>query len=285
MYLFVNGSFVKQEDVTISPFDHGFLYGLGLFETFRTYNGHPFLLDDHFHRLNESGEILNISMGKYDRDYVKEIVSELLQLNQLEDGYFRWNVSAGSRGIGLSTDRYEQSNTIVYVKPLPLGIIENKKAQTLLLRRNSPEGEYRLKSHHYMNNILGKRELADQPSTEGIFLTDKGFLSEGLVSNLFWVKDGQLFTPDLTCGCLDGVTRQYLIAFAEKEGVTVKQGQFPLETALNADEVMVTNSVQGIVPLSEWDGNRFAGNKGSWFRWANRYFQRQTSFLWSKQEI
>jgi 4-amino-4-deoxychorismate lyase len=285
MYLFVNGSFIKQEEVTISPFDHGFLYGLGIFETFRTYKGHPFLLDDHFLRLNESGEMLNISMEKYDRDYTEKIVSELLRLNELEDGYFRWNVSAGNREIGLSTERYEQSNIIVYVKPLSLGIIENKKAQTLTLRRNSPEGEHRLKSHHYLNNILGKRELGDRPFTEGIFLTEKGFLSEGLVSNLFWVKDGQLFTPDLTCGCLNGITRQYLMALAEKKGITVNEGHFSLETAVDADEVMITNSVQGIVPLSQWDKYCFPGNKGRWFQWADGHLQRQKSFLWSKQEL
>lgn len=276
---------MKQEDVSLSPFDHGFLYGLGLFETFRTYNGHPFLLDDHFHRLNESGEILNISMETYDRDDTKQIVEELLRLNGLEDGYFRWNVSAGNREIGLSTERYEQSNTIVYVKPLSLGVTGSKKAQTLTLRRNSPEGEYRLKSHHYLNNILGKRELRDQPNTEGIFLTEEGFLSEGLVSNLFWVKDGQLFTPELSCRCLNGITRQYLIALAEKAAFPVKRGEFPLETALDADEVMVTNSVQGIVPLSDWDGNRFPGNKGKWFRWANRHLRRQATFLWNKDEL
>lgn len=276
---------MKQEDVKLSPFDHGFLYGLGLFETFRTYNGHPFLLDDHFHRLNESGEMLNISMQKYDRDYAKGIIDELLRLNGLEDGYFRWNISAGDRQIGLSTELYEQSNTIVYVKPLSLGVIENKKAQTLTLRRNTPEGSHRLKSHHYLNNILGKRELSDHPSAEGIFLTDKGFLSEGIVSNLFWVKDGTLYTPDMTCGCLNGITRQYLIAFAEKEAVTVKKGEFRLEFALDADEVMVTNSVQGIVPISEWDGHRFPGNRGSWFQWSNNHLHQHTSFLWSKEEL
>ncbi len=276
---------MKQEDVVLSPFDHGFLYGLGLFETFRTYNGHPFLLDDHFHRLYESANTLNISMTTYNRHQVKEIVDELLRLNDLQDGYFRWNVSAGEREIGLSTKPYEQSNTIVYVKPLSLGIINHKKGQTLTLRRNSPEGDFRLKSHHYLNNILGKRELGEKSNVEGIFLTEDEVLSEGLVSNLFWVKDGQLFTPDMSCGCLNGITRQYLIALAEKEGFVVKQGRFPLHKALDADEVLVTNSVQGVIPLSEWDGVNFPGNKGVWFKWAYNYLKHQSATLWTKQEL
>ncbi|WP_416148142.1 aminodeoxychorismate lyase [Salipaludibacillus sp. HK11] len=285
MYLFINGSFTKKEDIQISPFDHGFMYGLGLFETFRTYKGHPFLLDDHFQRLTESAETMNINMPKYNRDETKEIIEELLRLNNMEDAYFRWNVSAGERNIGLSTDQYEQPNTIIYVKPLSLAVNTEKKARTLTIRRNSPEGEIRLKSHHYLNNILGKRELGDAPGEEGIFLTAENVLSEGLVSNIFWLKNEKLFTPDLSCGCLNGITRQFLIALAEKQGISVEMGRYPVEMAIDADEVMVTNSVQGLVPINQWESKVFPGNKGNWFRWANEQYQQQASCLWSKQEL
>ncbi|PYZ91572.1 4-amino-4-deoxychorismate lyase [Salipaludibacillus keqinensis] len=285
MYLYINGLFLKEEEVKLSPFDHGFMYGLGLFETFRTYHGHPFLLDDHFQRLSESAFSLNIIPELYKREETKKVIEELLRLNGLEDGYFRWNVSAGERGVGLTSSPYEQPNTIVYVKPLPTKNPVAKSGQTLMTRRNSPEGNERLKSHHYLNNMLGKRELGEDSNKEGIFLTEDHVLSEGVVSNLFWIKDGQLFTPDLTCSCLNGITRQFLLALTKAEGIPVHEGRFFLEEALLADEVFVTNSIQGVVPLEMWDEHLFPGNKGTFFQWVNKRYEQACYHLWSRKDL
>ncbi|RKL65232.1 4-amino-4-deoxychorismate lyase [Salipaludibacillus neizhouensis] len=285
MYLFVDGEFLPAEEVQVSPFDHGFLYGLGLFETFRTYEGHPFLLDDHMKRLHDSAKEMNLKLDTYDRETITKVIEELLRLNELTDGYFRWNVSAGERGIGLSTEEYEKPRTIVYVKPLPSKKKFGKKAQTLTLRRNSAEGSKRLKSHHYLNNILGKRELGDSADAEGIFLTEDGFLSEGVVSNLFWYKDKTLYTPDLTCSCLDGVTRQFLMGLADRAGFSVMEGRYSEAAALCAEEIMVTNSVQEIVAIDKWNDTVFPGVKGVFFQQMQNQYERYVTSLWSKADL
>lgn len=205
MFIYLNGDLVRKEDAVISPFDHGFLYGMGLFETIRVYNGHPFLLDDHLQRLNNSLEVLNIKT-RYTRDEILEILHPLLKINELTDAYVRLNVSAGIGEIGLQTEPYVHPNLIIFAKPLPPAKgLQEKKSVILQLKRNTPEGFERLKSHHYLNNILAKREIGDHPECEGIFLTEDGYLAEGIVSNLFWIKDQKLYTPALETGILDGI--------------------------------------------------------------------------------
>lgn len=285
MYLFVDGEYLPAEQVKVSPFDHGFLYGLGLFETFRTYEGHPFLLDDHMKRLHDSADVMNIKLGNYEREPVATVIGELLLLNGLTDGYFRWNISAGERGIGLSTAEYEEPRVMVYVKPLPNKKLLSKKAQTLTLKRNSAEGSQRLKSHHFLNNILGKRELGEAVDVEGIFLTEDGFLSEGVVSNLFWYKDGTLYTPDLTCSCLEGITREFLKQLAYLTGFSVKEGRFTLAEAMSAEEIMVTNSVQEIVAIDKWDEKVFPGVNGIFYQRMQNQYERNVTSLWSKADL
>lgn len=276
---------MPAEEVKVSPFDHGFLYGLGLFETFRTYDGHPFLLDDHMARLRNSAQVMNIKLADYDREQTDHLIRELLRLNNLSDGYFRWNVSAGERGIGLSTSEYGNPNTMVYVKSLPEKQLASKVAQTLSLRRNTAEGPQRLKSHHYLNNILGKRELGEMQNKEGIFLTEDGFLSEGVVSNLFWYKKGTLYTPDLTCGCLDGITRQLVMRIASKANIPIEVGRFSLKEAKEAEEVFVTNSIQEVIPIKKWDETSYSGEEGSFVQWLKGQYNLYVPSLWSKSEL
>ncbi|MCR6108845.1 aminodeoxychorismate lyase [Bacillus sp. A301a_S52] len=285
MYLYLDGQYVDEKEAVISPLDHGYLYGLGLFETFRTYNGHPFLLDDHFHRLAKSAEKMGIVLNQYRREEVTRIIEELLQLNNLNDAYIRWNVSAGTGEIGLSTELYTTPQTIVYMKPLPQKRLKSKEAKTLTIRRNSPEANYRLKSHHYLNNVLGRREVGNRTDVEGIFLTEDGYLSEGVVSNLFWVQDGSVYTPDLTCGCLNGITRQFVIANLEKKKVRVEEGKFRLQDALEADEIFVTNAIQEIVPIHFWEQCRFPGNNGEMVRLLQSDYSYWKGRLWSKKDI
>lgn len=285
MYLCINGKFVTKEEAAVSPFDHGFMYGMGLFETFRTYGGHPFLLDDHFHRLHESAEEMNIVLPAYSRAEVTNTIKELLRLNGLPDGYIRWNISAGTGDIGLATEPYTDPVTTVYMKPLAGSTAEEKEAKTLSVRRNTPEGAYRLKSHHYFNSILGKREAGAASGTEGIFLTEDGCLSEGVVSNLFWVKGGCVYTPDLSCGCLNGITRQFLLALFKKMDIRFREGRYKAEEALSAEEVFVTNSVQEVTGIDKWDDRIFPGSGGSMFRQIKDEYKRYRKTLWSRDEI
>ncbi|SDO62769.1 aminodeoxychorismate lyase [Alkalicoccus daliensis] len=262
MFLYVNGEIKKDKDIHISPYEHGFLYGAGLFETFRTYEGVPFLLTDHMDRLKEGAGELNVKLPSSLETDIREAVPALLKANGWKDGYFRLNISGGAEGVGLPATSYNHPLCILYVKPLPAEMPDEKKGATLQLRRNSPEGEVRRKSHHYWNNILAKRELGEQPGTEGIFLTEAGVVSEGITSNIFFVKNEKLFTPDESCGCLRGITGRFVQHAALALGLEVYEGRFSLKEAQQAEEVFVTNSIQEIIPLSSWDDISYPGASG-----------------------
>ncbi|PKG22498.1 aminodeoxychorismate lyase [Niallia nealsonii] len=285
MYIYLNGQIVKQEEAVISPFDHGFMYGLGLFETFRIYEGHPFLLDDHISRLNEGLQLLNINKA-FKRVEVVKLLDDLLKANMLTNAYIRFNVSAGSGAIGLQTVPYTNPTVIIYIKPLEnrRGIIE-KRGQIVTVPRNTPEGKERLKSHHYLNNVFAKREVGDVLDIEGIFLTKDKFVAEGITSNLFWVKNDTLYTPCLRTGILNGITRRFIISLAKEKGVKVEEDFYSVEHLLEAEEVFATNSIQEIVVLGRIDSHCFKGENGEITRMLHKAYQQCTSSLWTMKEI
>ncbi|WP_062751038.1 aminodeoxychorismate lyase [Shouchella tritolerans] len=252
MFLSINGAVVAKEQAAISPFDHGFLYGIGLFETFAAHKNGVFLLEAHIDRLLTGLESVGIAYS-LTKERALETVYTLLEANQLEEGYVRWNVSAGMREIGLFPDRYEAPTEIVYMKPLPKKPL-SKEAVVLHTVRNTPEGGLRLKSHHYLNNVLAKQELKQSPYAEGIFLTKEGHVAEGIVSNLFWIKGDVVFTPSLETGILGGVTRSFVIKQLQSAGHEVRVGLFKGEALQEADALFFTNSIQGVVPVTKLDG-------------------------------
>ncbi|WP_229263915.1 aminotransferase class IV [Cohnella cholangitidis] len=188
---------------------------------------------------------------------MREAVAKLLEANDLADGYIRWSVSAGEGAIGLPSDDYGQPNEIVYAKELAADEPSTRKGKTvrlLKLPRSTPEGDVRLKSFHYMNNINAKRELNSagaRPGTEGLFLNGEGHVVEGMVSNVFWISDGALYTPAASTGLLEGITREYVIALAAEMGIRTEQGLYDWDKLLYADEVFLTNSIQEIVPVTK----------------------------------
>ncbi|WML57039.1 aminodeoxychorismate lyase [Neobacillus sp. PS2-9] len=285
MLIYLNGQFISKEDARISPFDHGFLYGIGLFETFRVYDGHPFLLDDHLERLNQGLAELSIQQ-QYTRKEIKNILQELLERNQLTNAYIRLNVSAGLGEVGLQVEPYLQPNLIIFPKPLPpAGELIEKKAVLLKVKRNSPEGNQRLKSHHYLNNVLAKREIGDFPDIEGIFLNEQGYLAEGIVSNLFWIKGNVLYSPSLHTGILNGITRQFVIQLGWENNLQIQEGLYSFEEALEADEMFVTNSIQEIVPITSFEGRNFPGKEGPWVQKFHQDYRQYCKNLWSRNSV
>jgi 4-amino-4-deoxychorismate lyase len=276
---------IKEEEARISPFDHGFLYGMGLFETFRVYGGHPFLLIDHLERLNSGLKVLGIQrvLSKVE---VVEALQLLLEKNELDNAYIRLNVSAGDGAVGLPVEPYKNANVMMFVKPLPEadGPTE-KEAQFLKVSRNTPEGPFRLKSHHYMNNLLAKKEIGSRTDVEGIFLTKEGVIAEGIVSNIFWVIENKLFTPDLRTGILNGITRSFVIELAKKRGIRVEEGFYQPEKLNSATEVFVTNSIQELVAISRLDSLYFPGIKGELLQALHKEYRLYSNKLWSKKEI
>lgn len=263
MKLWLNGTIMETQQAVIPVSDHGFLYGMGLFETLRTYAGQPFLLERHMQRLHEGCEELRIANAP-DAAEVRSIVRDLLEANKEElrggDAYLRLSVSAGEAPLGLpSAEGYRQPNVVLMMKKLPSSPYPPKPKSAALLRtrRNSPEGAVRRKSFHYMNNIVGKWELAGRevpPDTEGLFLNESGFVVEGIVSNVFLVRGGTLATPAVSNGLLPGITRQFVCELAAKHGFGVEEGHYRWEDVVAADELFITNSVQEIVPVHQLIG-------------------------------
>jgi len=256
MIVLLDGQLKKREEAVISVFDHGFLYGMGLFETFRTYGGRPWLLERHAARLARGCRTLGIAWEP-DPERMRAEIARLLAANGLADGYIRWSVSAGEGGIGLTADPYLQPTEVVYAKALPSdGDPSSRPGKTLrLLRlpRSTPESSERMKSIQYINNMLGKRELAEsgaEPGTEGLFLDPRGRLCEGLVSNLFWLAGGTLHTPSPDTGALPGVTREFVMEMARTSGVDVREGWYVPDDLRRAEEIFLTNSIQEIVPVT-----------------------------------
>ncbi|MBS4209242.1 aminodeoxychorismate lyase [Bacillus sp. FJAT-50079] len=275
MFIYLNGQFIEQEKATISPFDHGYLYGLGVFETFRTYGGNPFLLEEHVERLNEGLEQLHIKQ-RFRPEEVRAIVVELSRKNNLTDSYIRFNVSAGMGEIGLQTADYEQATVIMFQKPLPtLENLREKEAVILKLARNTPETTIRLKSHHFFNNVAAKREVGPDQNREGIFLTQAGFLAEGVTSNLFWVRNHTLYTPSLETGILNGITRQFILKLANQVGMDVEEGLFNVTDLQKADEIFFTNSIQEIVPVSRLDERQYPGKIGDYVIKLNQLYKEE----------
>lgn len=283
MYIYQNGEFVLETIARISPFDHGFLYGLGVFETFRIYDGHPFLLDDHFQRLAVSLKELNILFDLKKDDFL-EIITSLLKLNKLNNAYIRFNISAGEAPIGLQTEAYTKPNVIIFIKPLVTPLVRTKKATFLQTIRNTPEGFERLKSHHYLNSILGKREVPDM-NTEGIFLTNDGYVAEGVVSNIFWVKNGQVYSPTIKTGILNGITRQFVIELLKKNEIAFNEGYYLPQDVLDADEVFITNSIQEIVSISMLNESEYSSEGKVTHFLQNLYDDCKSQRLWSMKQL
>lgn len=256
MNIGINGAVVEAGKAVISVYDHGFLYGMGLFETFRTYGGKPYLLDRHLDRLVRGCEELGIRYTP-DRARLEQWLRRVMASNGLEEAYVRLTITAGEEGLGLPAGDYERPNELLLVKPLPpvdpLQDVRGKELRLLRTRRNTPEGSVRHKSLHYMNSLLAKRELMRSgaaANTEGLMLTADGLLAEGIVSNLFFASGRKICTPSTDTGILPGITRGRVLELAEEAGYDVEEGHYRYDELLDADEIWITNSVQELVPVT-----------------------------------
>ncbi|MER1998172.1 MAG: aminodeoxychorismate lyase [Lysinibacillus sp.] len=265
MICWMNDQFLEEKDLRISPYDHGFLYGLGFFETFRTYGGEIPFLPEHYQRLVAALTEYRIRIP-FTEQQLRTIVSKLIEQNGGKDGYFRVNVSAGEADIGLSPTFYDNPNAIVFQKPL---VVSNrgteKKGYWLSTPRNSPEGLERAKGHSYGNNVLARFELPSLAQTEGFFVTRVGLVAEGITSNMFWVKKGILYTPSTSTGILNGITRSQVLELAKELDIPVHEGEFYVEDVEAAEELFITNAVQELVPISHIGDVKFAGAMGRYY--------------------
>ncbi|RKD22775.1 hypothetical protein BEP19_11040 [Ammoniphilus oxalaticus] len=255
MKVFLNGRIVNEDQAVISVFDHGFLYGYGLFETIRAYRGRLFLFDRHYDRLVRAADAYNIKLAKTAYQLYDEVKLTLKE-NNLQDAYIRITLSGGTEGLGLWGGQHHTPTWLIMAKPL--GDLPSVKGITSLnLRRASAEGAFRSKSLSFANNMLAKKELYERglSAEEGVFFSERGYLVEGTVSNLFFARNGTLYTPHEATGLLPGVTRAFVIELAQRLNIELREGFYKLDHLMNADEIFLTNSIQEIVPVDQLDGN------------------------------
>lgn len=266
MICWMDGQYVEAEKLRISPFDHGFLYGVGFFETFRTYDGHVLRLTDHLERLQHALADYRITIP-YSEKQLRQVIQQLNHYANGDDGYFRLNVSAGVHDVGLAPSSYDQPTVIMFRKALPPTVRGTEKIATWLMTpRNEPESFIRHKSHNFMNNVRGRLELTSLKEQEGFFVTSQGYVAEGVTSNIFWVTDGVLYTPAIATGILPGTTRQLLLHLAQEMDIPVREGFFRKKDVEQADEVFVTNAVQELVPIKQLADNEFSGASGKYYQ-------------------
>ena len=266
----VNGRVSDQEHAVISIFDHGFLYGEGVYETLRTYNGQPFLFERHMRRLRTSAGMLALSVPLTDSQ-IDARFRETMRVAALGDGadreaYIRILVT---RGIGELT--YDPAATpipsiVVIVKPNvdpPREVFERGVKVSLVgVVRNHPGSVNPLiKSNSLLNNALAMQEALRRGAFEGVMRNYKGELAECTQSNLFIVKDGAALTPPIDAGLLPGITREFLFDVGSEAGISVREAVLKDADLLDADEAFLTSTTREVVPIVQVDDRRIGAGK------------------------
>lgn len=252
-FVYLNGELVPVGEARISVFDHGFLYGDGLFETMRAYHGRVFKLAEHLARLEKSARLMELALA-WSSDELQQAVYATLARNGLTEAYIRLTVTRGEGPVGIDPRLCGRPNLIIMAREMPP---YNEKTYTdgirmiiVQTRRNlagacPPE----IKSLNFLNNIMARLELNRAGVTEGIMLNYRDEVAEGTVSNVFIYKDGRLLTPAPECGILPGITRAVVMDIARAAGIPMLEAVFKKEELLAADEIFMTNSGSEIIPV------------------------------------
>ncbi|TET42840.1 MAG: branched-chain-amino-acid transaminase, partial [Elusimicrobia bacterium] len=261
--IYLNGKLVPREDARISVFDHGLLYGDGVFEGIRAYDGRVFRLSQHLDRLYDSARAIALKIPLTKKE-MEEAVIQTLRANSLKNGYIRLVVTRGEGDLGLDprncgkpavfiiADKIELYPEEWYKKGLELVIVATK--------RNIPEAiDPGIKSLNYLNNILAKIEAGLQNMPEAVMLNREGYVAECTGDNIFIVEENVLITPPFYVGILAGITRQAVMELArEKLGFLVKEEAFTRFHLYNADECFLTGTAAEVIPVVKIDGRKIA---------------------------
>ena len=257
--VYMNGAFVPKASATIPLFDHGYLYGDGVFEGVRVYNGRVFRLEPHLQRLLFSARALGFSLGGLTVDGITSAVRELCRRNEHTDGYIRVTLSRGT-GLGLDPSHIDQTPRLVmHTSQLSLynaAFYEQGLTMiTCATRVPSPDAiDPRIKcTGKYINNILAKMEANRVGAGEGVMLNQQGQVAEATGDNLFIVKNGVVATPPASAGCLKGITRAAAMELLAADGVPVREENLTLYDIYTADECFLTGTAAEIIPAVELD--------------------------------
>jgi branched-chain amino acid aminotransferase group I len=267
--IYLNGRLVPRFEAKLSPFDHGFLYGYGLFETMRAYNGHIYRLDSHLTRLRCSAESIGLTHSilttEEGKQSLKAACLATLEANELRDARLRLTVSAGEGDMTPDSSTCSSPTILITAQnlvPLPLEKYETGfKAVVSFLRRNSQSPLSRLKSTCYMENVLARTAARAAGYDEAIFLNEQGYLAEGSSTNIFLVSNGELITPSFESGVLPGITRDAFLEIARTSNIKATERWVELNELIEAEEAFVTNSILELMPLTWFEGKPIGTGK------------------------
>jgi branched-chain amino acid aminotransferase len=257
MEIYLDGQFVPEEEAKVSVFDHGLLYGDGLFEGIRIYNGRVFKLEEHLNRLYGGAKALLLTIP-IDYNQMKSAVLETVKRNELTDGYIRLVVTRGVGDLGLNPNKCPKATVVIIastIKIYPDEIYQHgMKVVTVSTRRNLIEAlNPRVKSLNYLNNIMATLEVNRTDAQEGLMLNADGYVTECIVDNFFLVDAGTVVTPPTSMGALKGVTRDTVMKLAVEAGYQVEERVLTLHDVYVADEAFCTGTAAEIAPITNVD--------------------------------
>lgn len=262
-WVYIDGTFYPKAEAKISVFDHGLLYGDGVFEGIRAYDGLVFCLDEHLERLYASARAITLC-PPLSMEEMAEAICETFRKNGMTSGYCRPLFTRGVGDLGLNPVKCPKASVIIAVSQLQLYPKEcyekGMDAVICATRRNVPTAlSPQIKSLNYLNNIMARLEVNRAGVGEGIMLSADGYLAEATADNLFLVKKGELFTPPTSLGALPGITRRCVMDLAREAGITVKEPHLTSFDLYTADECFLTGTGAEVIPVHTVDG-RMIGN-------------------------
>jgi len=289
----VNGQVFDQEHAVVSVFDHGFLYGEGVYETLRTYNGQPFLFDRHMRRLRKSAEMLTLGVpitnAEIDARFRETAPAAGLGDSPAHEAYIRILVTRGVGELSYDPAACPTPSVVVIVKPHvapPAEVFERgvKVALVEIVRNHPGSVSPLIKSNNLLNNALAMQQAARCGGFEGVMRNYRGELAECTQSNLFIVKSGAALTPPIDAGLLPGITREFLFEIGAEAAIPVREAVLKDTDLLGADEAFLTSSTREVVPIVQVDDRRIgAGVPGPITRRLLQGFRRQAHMLTQAQ--
>jgi branched-chain amino acid aminotransferase len=255
--IYIDGSFYDQGEAKISVFDHGLLYGDGVFEGIRFYNDRVFRLDEHVDRLWHSARAIALDVPMSKSELIVATL-ETIRQNDLHDGYVRLIVTRGVGSLGLSPDSCRRPSIIIIAATIVLYPEElyqkGLSMVTCSTRRTSPAAlSPRIKSLNYLNNILGKLEAQNAGAGEGLMLNEQGYVAECTGDNIFIVRSGEILTPDINSGMLSGVTRAVVFELAKEHQIPIHERDLTRYDIYTADECFLTGTAAEVIPAVQLD--------------------------------
>lgn len=263
--VYVDGAFVPEEEAKVSVFDHGLLYGDGVFEGIRVYDRNVFMLDAHLKRLYRGARVIRLEIPM-EPDDLADAVCETVKRNGITDGYVRLVVTRGRGDLGLSPSKCANPGIIIIastIKIYPDEVYEHGlKLVTVSTRRSNPDAlSPQIKSLNYLNHILAHLEVLHAGADEGLVLNDSGYVTECVVDNFFIVVDGVVLTPPTNSGALNGITRQVVFALCGELGVPIREEQLSLVECYTSDECFLTGTAAEIAPVTYIDQRPIADGR------------------------